>query len=81
MTFLCDTNIVSERARPTPNAGVFSWAENVQAISLSVVTLEEVFYGLALRPNARVEGWFEDFLSRYVGVLDITPSIARLAGG
>ena len=81
MTFLCDTNIVSELARPTPNAGVLAWAENVQVISLSVVTLEEIFYGLALRPNARVEGWLEDFLSRYVRVLDVTPSVTRLAGG
>jgi toxin FitB len=80
MNFLCDTNIVSELARPVPNAGVLGWAENVRVIGLSVVTLEEIFYGLALRPNARIEGWFEDFLSRYVRVLDVTPSISRLAG-
>ena len=79
--FLCDTNVVSELARSAPNAGVLAWAESIRGICLSVVTLEEIFYGLALRPNARVEGWFEDFLSGYAQIYDVTPSVARLAGG
>jgi toxin FitB len=80
MKFLCDTNILSELARPAPNAGVLAWAEDVREIAVSVVTVEEVFYGLALRPNVRVEAWFEDFLFRYCRLLEITPSIARFTG-
>ena len=37
--YLCDTNIISELARPVPNAGVSAWAETVVAIHLSVVSV------------------------------------------
>lgn len=80
MTFLCDTNVLSELTRPTPNAGVLGWAENVREVTLSVVTLDEIFNGLRLRPNPRIEGWFEDFVVHHGRLLDITPAIARYAG-
>lgn len=78
--FLCDTNVISELAQQAPNAGVLAWAEKVQEIYLSVITLEEICFGLALWLNARIEGWFEDFISGHARVLDVTPAVARLAG-
>jgi len=41
--YLSDTNVLSELARPLPNPGVISWATQVSIISLSVVTVDEIF--------------------------------------
>ena len=56
MTFLCDTNIISELARPQPNAGLLQ-----SSIALSVITLEAIYYGLTSKPNARINTWFQQF--------------------
>lgn len=77
---LVDTNVLSELARPRPNRGVLTWAEGVTAVALSVVSLEEVFCGLAARPNARVRGWFEAFVESHCEVLPVTAEIARRCG-
>ena len=80
MTFLCDTNIISELARPKPNSGVLSWSAKVSSINLSVITVEEIYYGLAAKPNPRIEQWFEQFLKNYCTILPITVNIAKLSG-
>ena len=78
--FLVDTNVLSELSRRTPNAGVVGWAGTVSTVALSVVTLEEVFYGLARKSNPRVQTWFEGFLASHCVVLPIPPEMARIAG-
>ncbi len=80
MTFLCDTNIISELARPQPNLGVLAWSAQVSSISLSVITLEEIAYGLASKPNARVQNWFQEFLKTYCQIIPITAEIAHYSG-
>ena len=35
MSFLVDTNVLSELAKPTPNAGVQVWADALPAFTLS----------------------------------------------
>jgi toxin FitB len=55
MTFLCDTNIISELAGPRPNSGVVDWSQNVTFIAISVITIEEITYGLTAKPNARIQ--------------------------
>lgn len=80
MTFLCDTNIISELARSQPNLGVLEWSVDVSSISLSVITLEEICYGLAAKPNARVQTWFQTFLNTCCYLLPITPEIAQRSG-
>jgi predicted nucleic acid-binding protein len=80
VTFLCDTNIISELARPQPNPGVLAWSAQVSAISLSVITLEEIAYGLASKPNARVQNWFQEFLKTYCQIIPITAEIAHHSG-
>ena len=79
-TQLVDTNVLSELARPTPNAGVQAWAASVSSIVLSVVTVEEIFYGLSWRPNVRVSEWFHEFLATRCEVLPVTGDIAGLCG-
>jgi len=80
MTFLCDTNIISELSRPQPNVGVMLWADTQAEITISVVTLEEITFGLVAKPNARIERWFEQFLEYFCDVMPITPEIGRKAG-
>lgn len=80
MTFLCDTNIISELARPQPDPDVVAWSENVTSIALSVITLEEITYGLTAKPNTRIQAWFQNFLNTYCQIIPITPEIAQSAG-
>ena len=80
MTFLCDTNVLSELARPQPNLGVAAWAQDLSSITVSVITVEEIAYGLAWKPNLRVLEWFQGFLDRYSEVLPVTADIAARAG-
>lgn len=76
---LLDTNIISELCRVKPNAGVLDWAGGVRAFQLSVVSQEEIAFGLAWRPNVRIQTWIEAFFARHP-LLSITPDIARRAG-
>ncbi len=80
MTYLCDTNVISELARPQPNRGVITWSLDITSIALSVITLEEIIYGLNAKLNARIQAWFQNFLNTYCQILPITSDIARLAG-
>lgn len=65
MTLLVDTNVISELAHNQPNPGVVAWAKTVSDISLSVVTVEGIFFGLTWKPNPRIQSWFEAFLNTY----------------
>jgi predicted nucleic acid-binding protein len=80
VSFLVDTNVLSELVRPAPAPSVVRWAEGLPTFTLSVVTLEEVSFGLASKPNARIQRWFEAFLEAHCRVLDVTAPIARHAG-
>ncbi len=74
---IVDTNVVSEFMRPKPDRAVLEWADTIERFSLSVVTVEEVLFGLALKKSVRLERWFESFLNEYCEVLPVTVSIAR----
>ncbi|MBT9588158.1 PIN domain-containing protein [bacterium] len=80
MRFLLDTNILGELTRRSVNPGIAEWAKGISRVSLSAVTVEEIAYGLAWRPNARVQGWLERFLDEHCIVLEITREIAQAAG-
>lgn len=78
---LVDTNVLSELARPAPDPGVLAWAATIALpIRVSVITLEELVFGLSWRPNARVEAWFRRFLEEDCELLPINEEIARRAG-
>jgi hypothetical protein len=80
MSFLCDTNVLAELARPRPNRAVLAWAHRQARLTISVVTLEEVWYGLAWRPNPRLVAWFESFFDTHCDILPIDARVARIAG-
>lgn len=80
MPWLTDTNVLSELVRPRPNSGVLAWAAGVDRISVSVVTLEEILFGLAWKPNAKVHEWFGRFFAEACEVIPITQPMAERAG-
>ena len=80
MNYLVDTNILSELVKPKPNPGVLDWAKDCQRPIISVVTVEEVRYGLTLKPNARLESWFETYFAKRCELLEVSPKIADRAG-
>lgn len=80
MSFLVDTNLVSELGRPRPDPRAATWMTQHSYVDLSTITLEEIVYGLAAKPNERLERFFDRFVATYCRVHDVTPAIARHAG-
>ena len=80
MSFLCDTNIISELVRPQPNPGVLIWVKNLSDINISVITVEEIFYGLTSKPNIKIQSWWDNFMQNHCQILPITAEIAKLCG-
>lgn len=52
---LLDTNVVSELMRPAPSRSVLGWlaAQPIECVTLSVITIMEIRYGLQLLPKGR----------------------------
>jgi predicted nucleic acid-binding protein len=78
--FLVDTNVLSELARPKPNRGVLEWAGAVSCIALSVICVEELYFGLAWKPNARIQAWLDRFLEERCTILPVDAEVARRCG-
>jgi toxin FitB len=79
VSYLLDTCVISELARRKPDPGVVAWASGVTRLALSVITVDEIHFGLAWRPNERIRAWVEAFFQRHP-ILDVTAPIARRAG-
>ncbi len=77
---LCDTNVISELTRREPSDGVLAWAAGVRTIAISVVTLDEIVFGLSWKPIPRIAAWFEEFLERHCEVLPVSTAVARVSG-
>ena len=88
MSFLLDTNVVSEWLKPRPNPGVVSWLDvaDENQTFLSVVTITELRYGIErLTTGARkqrLDHWLHrDLLSRFEArVLPVDLAIADECG-
>jgi predicted nucleic acid-binding protein len=80
MIFLLDTNVVSEVARPAPDPQVLEWLGKAERVAISAVSLEEIYFGLAAKPNKVVQQKLERYLEAYCSVLDVTAVIAKHAG-
>jgi toxin FitB len=65
VSFLLDTNAVSEWVKPRPNAGLIGWMESADEdrTFISVISLAELSYGVermaAGRRRSRLEQWLE----------------------
>ena len=78
---LVDTNVLAELCRRRPAAAVVRWAAGVVSpVAVSVVTVEEIRFGLSWKPNARLEAWFDRFFAEGCELLPVSEPIAHRAG-
>jgi toxin FitB len=88
MSFLLDTNAVSEWIKPQPNAGLMGWLASADEdrVFLSVVTIAEIRHGIerlrASRRRTHLDGWLRDELTlRFEGrILPVEVEIADAWG-
>ena len=89
MSFLLDTNVLSEPTKERPNSGVLTWLSQVNEdqVFVSVVTITELRYGVERLPigkrRERLDGWLRrDLILRFEGrILPIDLPIADACGG
>lgn len=68
MSFLLDTNVISEGAKPRPDAGVMDWLASIdeEQLHLSIVSLAELRHGVerldAGRRKAALDLWLTEQL-------------------
>jgi toxin FitB len=88
MSFLLDTNVVSEWVRPRPDAGVVAWLAETDEdrVFLSVITVAELRHGIERMPagnrRRRLDAWLSNELPlRFEGrVLSIDNAVADACG-
>lgn len=88
MSFLLDTNAISEWVKPRPNAGLIRWMEaaDEDQLFVSVITLAELTYGVerlaAGKRRQRLEDWIRHELPlRFEGrVLPVDIEVAEVWG-
>jgi hypothetical protein len=88
MSFLLDTNAVSEWVKPRPNPGLIGWMESTDEdrVFISVITLAELRYGVerlaAGARRRRLEEWLGHELPlRFEGrILSVDAKVAEAWG-
>ena len=88
MSYLLDTNVVSEWVKPRPNPNVIAWLTDTdeEEIFLSVCTLAELRFGIALMPAGKrrdsLDAWLRgDLPARFEGrVIQIDSRVADVWG-
>jgi predicted nucleic acid-binding protein len=83
MDFLLDTNVVSELVRPKPSPHVTSFLKSITQPVISAVTVAEIEYGVALRPDGKAKKVLEQWLLEIklvAKILPVSESIASEAG-
>jgi len=78
--YLCDTNVISELMRPKPQSAVRRWVEDQDSVLLSVLTLEELHFGLRRKNLLKKREWLDRFVSARCEILPIDARIAMRAG-
>ncbi len=80
MQYLLDTNIISEIMKKLPNKSVVEWFSKQEEIFFSVITIEEIYYGLSRRNLVKKLTWFKQFAADKATVLEISDKISRWSG-
>ena len=75
---LVDTNVISELLRRVPDPQVLQWFDRSRQVAVSVITVDEVVFGLTRRGLNTLLQRFDEFLSDAT-VLDIDLRVARRA--
>ena len=84
MSYLLDTNVISETVRPRPEPRVISWFETISShdLHVSVVSLGEVRRGIELLVQSprreRLQYWLETRMPEWLGdrVLPVSAAVA-----
>ena len=65
MTYLLDTNVISELVAPQPNVNVVRWIESIapESVFLSVITVGELRRGIEKLRDSRRKSKLSDWLS------------------
>lgn len=78
--YIIDPNVISEIARKNPDARVAEWLADAGRVSISAISLDELYLGLVLKPSAHVQREIEAYLHAFVVVHEVTAEIAKHAG-
>lgn len=80
MQYLVDTNIISEVMKKKPDKHVYEWFSRQEAIYFSVITVEEIHFGLSRKNLVQKLAWFGQFTADKAIILEITDKISRWSG-
>lgn len=87
MSFLLDTNVISEPERPNPDKRVLSWiaGQDVSRLYLSAVTVGEIRRGLERlsfsKKKISLQNWLEELRRKFSGrILPLTGETFSLWG-
>ncbi len=56
------------------------WTARIERVAISVVTVEEVLFGLARKPNEKIHDWFTRFFVDACDIIPVTGEIAERSG-
>lgn len=80
MTYLLDTNVLSEVMKRSPDPVVARWFSSIGEFTISVVTLEELVYGLRRRSLLAKEAWLRRMLADKADIVPVTAAAAQWSG-
>lgn len=87
MTWLLDTNVISEWTKPRPDDGISAWlaAVDEDMLFLSALTFGEIWFGIEKLPQGRkrnsLEAFVESLADRFAGrVLPVDQGVAACWG-
>ncbi len=80
MTYLVDTNVVSEVMKKEPDSRVIQWFSQLEQVTLSVVSLEELVFGLRRKSLYKKEAWLRQMLADKGNILPVSDSAAHWSG-
>jgi len=72
--------VLSELARPAPAPAVVEWARGITHEAISVISVEEIYFGLSWKPRPRVLAWFDRFLREHCEVIPVSSDVAKRGG-
>lgn len=78
--FLCDTNIVGELMSRRPNQSVRAWSRQISQFAISVITVDEISFGLHRKKLVDRIEWLNGFIDDSCDVLPVDYSVAARAG-
>lgn len=80
MTFLLDTNVISEVMKRSPDPQVMVWFSQLDNIITSVIAVEELVFGLRHRNLLHKEAWLRRVLADKGVVYPVSEQAAQWSG-